>query len=231
MGNGCICFKNVISHYKDVKLETLLEEQIQNENEQIEATNLTNLYNIAKYFNEGEKEINTKMEIKNVKRIISHKKAKNLKSYNNVGDLKYELMLKRLLEQKKIERKGPKRRNTLRINNNQDTIKMIKEVIDENKIEKNNKSRNENNDSNNDNENCLTRSSILLNRKDKKMLDQGRQSLNIVGKKFKHKQIKNKFEETEINTHGLELNEIKNTSNYISDAIYACLPKRLSPKK
>ena len=231
MGNGCICFKNVISHYKDVKLETLLEEQIQNENEQIEATNLTNLYNIAKYFNEGEKEINTKMEIKNVKRIISHKKAKNLKSYNNVGDLKYELMLKRLLEQKKIERKGPKRRNTLRINNNQDAINMIKEVIDENKIEKNNKSRNENNDSNNDNENCLTRSSILLNRKDKKMLDQGRQSLNIVGKKFKHKQIKNKFEETEINTHGLELNEIKNTSNYISDAIYACLPKRLSPKK
>jgi hypothetical protein len=231
MGNGCICFKNLSSHYKDVKLDTLLEEQIQNENEQIEATNLTNLYNIAKYFNEGEKEINTKIEIKNVKRIISHKKAKNFKSYNNVGDLKYELMLKRLLEQKIIERKGPKRRNTLRINNNKDAIEMIKEVIDENKISNNNKSRNENNDSNNDNENSLTRGSILLNIKDKKMLDHGRQSLNIVGKKFKHKQIKNKFEETEINTHGLELNEIKNTSNYISDAIYACLPKRNSPKK
>ena len=40
-------------------------------------------------------------------------------------------MLKRLLEQKKIERKGPKRRKTLRINNNNDMIKIIKDVIEE----------------------------------------------------------------------------------------------------
>ena len=144
MGNGCVCLKNICSHYKDVKLDSLLEDQIQNdgENEQIEATNL---YNIAKYFNEGEKEINSKIEKKNIKRIISHKKAKHLKSYNNVGDSKYELMLKRLLEQKKIERKGPKRRETLRINNNKNAIKLINEVIEDNKKDNKQKTINDSN--------------------------------------------------------------------------------------
>ena len=108
MGNGCICFQNICYQYHhDIKLDSLLEEQNQNDREN-EYLELTNFYNIAKYFNEGEKEINIKLEKKNLKRIISHKKAKNMKSYNNTGNSKYELMLKRLLEQKKIERKGPK---------------------------------------------------------------------------------------------------------------------------
>ena len=41
-------------------------------------------------------------------------------------------MLNRLLEQKKIERKGPKRRETLRKNNNSDFIKLVEEIIEEN---------------------------------------------------------------------------------------------------
>jgi hypothetical protein len=98
MGNGCFCLKNVSNQFNDVKLDSLLEEQNDIEKDQLEATNL---FNIVKYFNEGEKEINIKIEKRNVKRILSHKKAKNFKSYNVAGDSKYELMLKRLLEQKK----------------------------------------------------------------------------------------------------------------------------------
>ena len=49
-----------------------------------------------------------------------------------MGNSKYELMLKRLLEQKKIERKEPKRREKIR-NNNKDFIKKILEEIEDNK--------------------------------------------------------------------------------------------------
>jgi hypothetical protein len=225
MGNGCFCLKNVSNQFNDVKLDSLLEEQNDIEKDQLEATNL---YNIVKYFNEGEKEINTKIEKRNVKRILSHKKAKNFKSYNVAGDSKYELMLKRLLEQKKIERKGPKRRKTLRVNNNKNIAKLINEVIEENK---NNKKEDDNVavDNNNDLD-LLKRESILLNYRDKSNLHM-RQSLNIT--KFEHKKIENNFEETEIN-NGQILNDIKNlnnASNYISDANYACLPRKSVQKK
>ena len=233
MGNGCICFQNIGYQYDDIKLDSLLEEQIQNnkENEQLE---VTNLYTIAKYFNEGEKEINIKLEKKNLKRIISHKKAKNMKSYNNTGDSKYELMLKRLLEQKKIERKGPKRRKTLRINNNKESIKLIESVINE-ENEKNKKE----NEKIEKNESGVVgdpkRGSILLNDKDKNNINNGRKSFNIT--KYEHKKIKDNFEGTEINTSGF-INDIKNInnninniSNYISDANYACFPMNNSPKK
>ena len=227
MGNACICLKNMSNQLNDVKLDSLLEDQIQNdlEKDQLE---VTNLYNIAKYFNEGEKEINTKIEKKKVKRILSHKKAKIFKSYNVAGDSKYELMLKRLLEQKKIERKGPKRRKTLRVNNNKNITKLISEVVEENK---NNKK--EDNNAAVDNSNNLDlskRESILLNYKDKSNLNV-RQSFNIG--KFEHKKIENNFEETEIN-NGQILNDIKNlnnVSNYISDANYACLPRKSEQKK
>ena len=227
MGNACICLKNMSNQLNDVKLDSLLEDQIQNdlEKDQLE---VTNLYNIAKYFNEGEKEINTKIEKKKVKRILSHKKAKIFKSYNVAGDSKYEMMLKRLLEQKKIERKGPKRRKTLRVNNNKNIAKLIVEVVEENK---NNKKEDNNADvENSNNLDLLKRESILLNYKDKSNL-QMRQSFNIG--KFGHKKIKNNFEETEIN-NGQILNDIKNlnnASNYISDANYACLPRKSVQKK
>ena len=220
MGNSCICLKNVSYQYNDVKLDSFLEEQNDIEKDQLE---VTNLYNIVKYFNEGEKEIISKIEKKNIKKILSHKKAKNFKSYNVAGDSKYEQMLKRLLEQKKIERKGPKRRETLRINNNKNVKKLIMEVIEENQ----NNEKEESNDSE-DNSNILDLSkkeSILLNYNDKSNL-KVRQSFNIT--KFEHKKIDKNFEETEIN-NGQILNDIKNlnnVSNYISDANYACLPRK-----
>ena len=220
MGNGCICLKNMTYQLYDVKLDSLFEEQNDNEKDQLE---VTNLYNIVKYFNEGEKEIITKIEKKNVKRILSHKKAKNFKSYNVAGDSKYEQMLKRLLEQKKIERKGPKRRKTLRINNNKDVTKLIMEVIEENE----NNEKEESSDSE-DNSNILDLSkkeSILLNYNDKSNLNV-RQSFNIT--KFEHKKIENNFGATEINNGQIlnTINNLNNASNYISDANYACLPRK-----
>ena len=221
MGNGCICLKNVSYLYNDVQLDSLLEEQNDIEKDQLE---VTNLYNIVKYFNEGEKEIITKIEKKNVKRILSHKKAKNFKSYNVAGDSKYEQMLKRLLEQKKIERKGPKRRETLRINNNKNVKKLIMEVIEENE---NNKKVDSDDDEDDSNILDLSkRDSILLNSNDKSNLLM-RKSFNIT--KFEHKKIENNFGETEINNGQIFLNDIKNlnnVSNYISDANYACLPRK-----
>ena len=225
MGNGCICLKNMTYQLYDVKLDSLFEEQNDNEKDQLE---VTNLYNIVKYFNEGEKEIITKIEKKNVKRILSHKKAKIFKSYNVAGDSKYELMLKRLLEQKKIERKGPKRRKTLRINNNKDVTKLIMEVIEENE----NNEKEESSDSE-DNSNILDLSkkeSILLNYNDKSNLNV-RQSFNIT--KFEHKKIENNFGATEINNGQIlnAINNLNNASNYISDANYACLPRKSVPNK
>ena len=227
MGNGCTCFQNVCYNHNDIIMDSNLEDQIQNdlEKDQLE---VTNLYNIVRYFNEGEKEINTKIEKKNIKRIMSRKKAKNTKSFNKTGDLKYELMLKRLLEQKKIERKGPKRRETLRKNNN-NIIKLINEVIEENDK---NRQLNKNKEINeNKNSDSSKKETILLNYIDKRQLRHMRQSLNL--NKFDHKKIKNNFKETEINNVQI-LNEIKNlnnSSNYISDANYACIPRKFSPKK
>ena len=74
MGNGCICVQNVSDKYKDIELDSLLEEHIKNSNEQIEATNL---YNIARYFNEGEKEINTNIEKKKSKTNSFPQKSKS----------------------------------------------------------------------------------------------------------------------------------------------------------
>ena len=225
MGNGCICLKNMTYQLYDVKLDSLFEEQNDNEKDQLE---VTNLYNIVKYFNEGEKEIITKIEKRNVKKILSQKKAKNFKSYNVAGDSKYEQMLKRLLEQKKIERKGPKRRKTLRINNNKDVTKLIMEVIEENE----NNEKEESSDSE-DNSNILDLSkkeSILLNYNDKSNL-KVRQSFNIT--KFEHKKIENNFGATEINNGQIlnAINNLNNASNYISDANYACLPRKSVPNK
>ena len=226
MGNGFICKVNICyqqdikidSVQEGIKLESLLEDQNQNEKEQLEATNL---YNIVKYFNESEKDINTKKEEKKVKRLLSHKKAKHFKSYNKKGDSKYELMLKRILEQKNIERKGPKRRKTLRINNNDEIIKIVDNVIEDNKRIENDKEKDKNFVSDNAKE-----ESILLNNKDKKELMSNRQSVII--NTFQHKIIKNNFEETDIN-NSILMNNIN--SYYISDANYACIPRKNSPKK
>ena len=84
------------------------------------------------YFNEGEKEIinNLKKNIKSKKLYI---KSKLDRTIENKDDNKYELMLKRLLEQQTIKKVGPKRRQTIR--NGGEMMKIVKQIIQENKEE------------------------------------------------------------------------------------------------
>ena len=122
MGNGCICYKDIT--IQEIKNDTFID--IKNERAQT-----SNLYDMVKYFDEMEKE-NTKNEKKKLRKIFSFKKLKNSNAlYNN--NQKYELMLKRLLEQKNKEKKGLKQRETIRINNNKNFIKLIHETIEDNK--------------------------------------------------------------------------------------------------
>ena len=171
MGNGlgCGCYRDICS--QEIKNDTFIKV----ENDPIKTTNL---YEMAKYFEDVEKEIHIKNDKKKLKKIISFKKFKNTNSlYNTVS--KYELMLKRLLEQKNIERKGPKRRETIRVNNNKNFIKLIQQTISDNKHTDKNKEKN-----------LHKKGSILLNYKEKlnsTSLQNGKHTLII--KKFSKKKL------------------------------------------
>ena len=171
MGNGlgCGCYRDICS--QEIKNDTFIKV----ENDPIKTTNL---YEMAKYFEDVEKEIHIKNDKKKLKKIISFKKFKNTNIlYNTVS--KYELMLKRLLEQKNIERKGPKRRETIRVNNNKNFIKLIQQTISDNKHTDKNKEKN-----------LHKKGSILLNYKEKlnsTSLQNGKHTLII--KKFSKKKL------------------------------------------
>ena len=86
--------------------------------------NNNKLSGILKYFNTEEKEILAEY-------YKQRDKEKNLTKNRDNG--KYELMLKRLLEQQTIKRVGPKRRQTIRDGGK--IMKLIKQIIQENKDE------------------------------------------------------------------------------------------------
>ena len=123
---------------------------------------------------------------------------------------KYEKMLKRLLAQKEIETKGPKRRDTIRLNNNKEFSKLIKEVIEENK---DNKNKGKKADKNNKNNNLQKKESILINYKDKNnilSLTYGKHSV-IITNKMNQKKIADTLEDIDAN------NEIKPTCGDIKN--------------
>lgn len=194
MGNGCICFNNICD--KEIKVDIYQEENKH-------PVQMTNLYSIAKYFNEA----NVKTEKKNIRKILSFKKLKNLNRHNTMGNSKYELMLKRLLEQKKIERKGPKRRETIRLSNNKFLTKLIKEVIEDKNKKKNNIKEKEKNKSKENN--FQKKESILINFKDKNN-DLSKHSVIITNKIF-HKKITDNLDDTVLNGANI-VNEINPTS-------------------
>ena len=130
--NSNICFKDpCLETNEDQIIINLDDQKNQYENkiekiENIEKKDISLLKTIKitelkNYFNENEKEI-----IKNYyKRDKSKKhlnKKKHVNALNRLSDNKYELMLKRLLEQKTEKRKGPKRRETIR---NQEMIRIL----------------------------------------------------------------------------------------------------------
>ena len=139
MGNSCICI-NANNYIKDIKINISTDKQSINsitehiikkedtKNEQKEKR----ITQLKKYFNENEREIlNSILNQKEKDRKILKKKNRKSMLATGFDKNKYELMLKRLLEQKKIKRKGPKRRQTIR---KSDIIKpLINEVFKENK--------------------------------------------------------------------------------------------------
>ena len=127
MGNSYIC--SPIQYFKEIRLNGCYQaERIEKDDNQI-IINLDKDYNnfgdkinqLKNYFHENEKEI-----FNNHNKKEKHKKHFNRKKHNNalnkLFENKYELMLKRLLEQKQIKIKGPKRRETIR---NEEKIKLI----------------------------------------------------------------------------------------------------------
>ena len=140
MGNSFICTK--IQYLNEIKLNFCFQRHCLEENNDQIIIDLNNkktevinyekrLNEIKNYFNEHENEI-----MFNYNKKEKSKKHLNKKKHNNdlkkLFDNKYELMLKRLLEQKNEKRKGPKRRETIK---NGDSIKiLVNEILMENRI-------------------------------------------------------------------------------------------------
>ena len=145
MGN---CFVNTHQHIKDFTINCCFEEKnIDNKiSKDIKKESDNSI--IQKKVNQIKITVNRRQKLKNIKKHLDQIKHSNALSKLSVN--KYELMLKRLLEQKKIKPKGPKRRETIR-NDNQIKI-LINEVISEGQI-KNIIDDNENNIKNKENPN------------------------------------------------------------------------------
>lgn len=150
MGNACLCSKNQV--IKNIKEDICLgKESINLDTEQViikednkQKKREKGLLELKKYFDENEKEILNNLNKKEkAKKVFRNKKRESI--IGIINDNKYELMLKRLLEQKNIKRNGPKRRETIR---KEDNIKvLVNEVLNEkdNKIINNKNSKLKNN--------------------------------------------------------------------------------------
>ena len=148
MGNSCFC--DNIHFIKDVKLNVCFQKQVINlksdqilkddekitnskhkEKNKNKKSNLNKMNEIINYFNEGEKEI-----LDNIKKIEKSKRKPTKKKLDQTisakDDNKYELMLKRLLEQQNIKKIGPKRRETIRKDGTH-IRDMVKNLLIENK--------------------------------------------------------------------------------------------------
>ena len=138
MGN---CFISTRQHIKDFSINCCFEEKNADNKITKDIIKDSNKSNIQKKRNQIKITVNKRPKLKNIKKhldLIKHSNALSKLSVN-----KYELMLKRLLEQKKIIQKGPKRRETIR-DDKQIKI-LINEVISEKQFKK----------VNNDNENII----------------------------------------------------------------------------
>lgn len=158
MGNSCFC--DNIHFIKDSKYSVCFQKQditsksdqvlykdedkiITNEKCRNKKQPKTKMNELLSYFYEGEKEI-----INNLKKKDKAKKMNSKKKPDNTmesKDDKYELMLKRLLDQQNIKKNGTKRRETIRNDGNY-IRDLVKNLLIENKNDVlNNKNKNDNN--------------------------------------------------------------------------------------
>ena len=210
MGNSCLCSQN--HFFKDIKInicsdkQSLIEvtEQVINKDDNINEKNEKSILELKKYFEENEKEIiNNLSKKEKAKKLFRNKKRELMLS--TINNNKYELMLKRLLEQKNIKRNGPKRRETIR---KEDNIKLlINEVLKENKNEIINNKNKINNDLLNRNSTLIIKNKNSSNLRLSVTIDKNEllNNLNNIrfNKKLHHQHLKN------VNT----LNEMINEGN------------------
>ena len=171
MGNSCYCGN--IHFIKDVKLnvcfqkqeisdksdQILIKEEKQNtsdKNREKKEKDKNKMNELFIYFNDVEKEIMNDYKKSKVRKHISKKLINTL----NKEDNKYELMLKRLLEQQNIKKVGPKRRETIRKLGEEKIKDMVKNLLIENKNDILNKKNT--NDKKDKNENKNENSSLLI---------------------------------------------------------------------
>jgi len=148
---------------------------------------------LKKYFDESDNLI----EKEKLRKYMFRKKRETI--LGTTIDIKYEIMLKRLLDQKSIKRKGPKRRKTIRSDENE-IKKIIDEVIQENKNEKKNSNNNKKEENKllnatliikkNNNSKKKQSTSIIITKSEKK--DRLINNINNrINRKLKKKQLKN----------------------------------------
>lgn len=136
MGNSCFAStKNCIQRHFDICVDNNISNI--NVEESINAKKISNnkIDKLKNYFSRVEKEISDDLDKRNIK--ISAKKKRNSGFINLllIDKSKYENMLNKLLEQQNIERKGPKRRETIRTGNKINDL--VKEVMSEKKTNNN----------------------------------------------------------------------------------------------
>ena len=230
MGNSCLCEN--IRFIRDIKLNSCFQKQdINNKSVQIEIkeeykidTNdkqnkenndkdknksyINKMNELLNYFNEGEKEIINNFKKKEKVKKIPGKRLKEKTIIVNKDDNKYELMLKRLLEQQNIKKEGPKRRETIRKGEEDKIKEIVKNILKENKNNIiNQKTKNENN-------------SLLIKKQfnkkgrysvsfDRNMIFMNKLINNNNKKKFSENYFKNR------NTFNNELNSESNNGNVL----------------
>ena len=133
MGNTCFCSNS--NYMQDIKLDSFQQPIVNTKTDHIgqkDSDDTSNkINNILNYFNQTEKEIVSNLMKKEKLKKHASKKKQSKKCDTLIEGSKYEEMLKRLLEQKKIKRFGPKRRETVR---KEEKIKtMVNEILQENK--------------------------------------------------------------------------------------------------
>lgn len=137
MGNSCFCTNNNFFYNSRINIcfenDSFLEitEKVLSKGDDKNQKQEIGIIKLKKYFDQSDSLI----EKERLREYMFRKKRETI--LGTTIDIKYEIMLKRLLEQKNIKRNGPKRRKTIR-SNEKEIKKIVDEVIMENKKENKN---------------------------------------------------------------------------------------------
>ena len=183
MGNSCFCTTN--NFFNNPRINICFEndsmigitEKVLSKGDTDNQKQEVGINKLRKYFDESDNLI----EKEKLRKYMFRKKRETI--LGTTIDIKYEIMLKRLLDQKSIKRKGPKRRKTIRSDENEKKNSNNKK--EENKllnatliIKKNNNSKKKQS------------TSIIITKNEKK--DRLINNINNrINRKLKKKQLKN----------------------------------------